>query len=90
MPLTAGDDYELCFTVSPEKAVQLNKPNTGSECEISLPLPLGEGFEKNTNHCRPRFIKCRKIGIIESTPGLRLNKSGAIQPFNSKGYEHFS
>ena len=24
MPLTAGDDYELCFTVSPEKAAQLN------------------------------------------------------------------
>src|SRR5512137_854325 len=23
MPLTAGDDYELCFTVSPEKAAQL-------------------------------------------------------------------
>ena len=59
MPLTAGDDYELCFTVSPEKAAQLT-------------------------------INCRKIGIIEATPGLRLRKSGTIQPFNSKGYEHFS
>jgi thiamine-monophosphate kinase len=59
MPLTAGDDYELCFTVSPEKAAQLT-------------------------------IKCAKIGVIESTPGLRLHKSGTIQPFNSKGYEHFS
>ena len=59
MPLTAGDDYELCFTVSPEKAAQLT-------------------------------INCRKIGIIESTPGLRLLKSGTIQPLNSKGYEHFS
>jgi thiamine-monophosphate kinase len=59
MPLTAGDDYELCFTVSLEKAVQLT-------------------------------INCTKIGVIESTPGLRLHKSGTIQPFNSKGYEHFS
>ncbi|UOA07570.1 thiamine-phosphate kinase [Methylobacter sp. S3L5C] len=59
MPLTAGDDYELCFTVSPEKASQLT-------------------------------INCTKIGVIESTPGLRLRKSGAIQPFNSKSYEHFS
>ncbi len=59
MPLTAGDDYELCFTVSPEKATQLT-------------------------------INCTKIGVIESTPGLRLRKSGTIQPFNSKGYEHFS
>ena len=59
MPLTAGDDYELCFTVSPEKAAQLT-------------------------------INCRKIGVIESTPGLRLHKSGTTQPLNSKGYEHFS
>lgn len=59
MPLTAGDDYELCFTVSPEKAAQLT-------------------------------INCTKIGVIESTPGLRLHKAGTIQPINSKGYEHFS
>ena len=59
MPLTAGDDYELCFTVSPEKAAQLT-------------------------------INCRKIGVIESAPGLRLHKSGTTQPLNSKGYEHFS
>jgi thiamine-monophosphate kinase len=59
MPLTAGDDYELCFTVSPEKAAQLT-------------------------------INCRKIGVIESMPGLRLHKSGATRPLNCKGYEHFS
>ncbi len=59
MPLTAGDDYELCFTVSPEKACLLT-----------------------TN--------CRKIGVIESAPGLRLHKSGTVQPISSKGYEHFS
>jgi thiamine-monophosphate kinase len=59
MPLTAGDDYELCFTVSPDKVSQLT-------------------------------VNCRKIGVIESMPGLRLHKSGTIQPINSKGYEHFS
>jgi thiamine-monophosphate kinase len=59
MPLTAGDDYELCFTVSPEKAAQL--PG-----------------------------RYKKIGVIESAPGLRLNKSGKIQPIKDKGYEHFS
>ncbi len=59
MPLTAGDDYELCFTVIPEKAAQL-----------------------------PGHYK--KIGVIESAPGLRLNKSGKIQPIKDKGYEHFS
>lgn len=59
MPLTAGDDYELCFTVSPEQAGQLT-------------------------------VAATKIGIIESQPGLRLNKSGIIQPIEVKGFEHFS
>ncbi len=59
MPLMAGDDYELCFTVKPEK--------------VAL-LPLN----------------CTKIGVIESSPGLRLKKSGSIQPIESNGYEHFS
>jgi len=59
MPLVAGDDYELCFTVSPENTTR---------------LPAG----------------CRKIGVIEAIPGLRLNKSGIIQLLKVKGYEHFS
>ena len=59
MPLVAGDDYELCFTVSPEQAEQLT-------------------------------VDCRKIGVIESRLGLRLNKSGNIQPLEVKGFEHFS
>lgn len=59
MPITAGDDYELCFTVSPEKVKALTIPHT-------------------------------KIGVIESLPGLRLNKSGNIQPLEAKSFEHFS
>ncbi len=59
MPLVAGDDYELCFTVSPQKSAWVP-------------------------------ASCRKIGVIEATPGLRLNKSGAIQLLKAKGYEHFS
>lgn len=59
MPLTAGDDYELCFTVSPEQADKLT-------------------------------IAATKIGVIESQPGLRLSRSGTIQPLEVKGFEHFS
>lgn len=59
MPLTAGDDYELCFTISEDKALTL----TGSYT---------------------------KIGVIEESLGLRLSKAGIIQPFSSRGYEHFS
>lgn len=59
MPLVAGDDYELCFTVSPEKMGL-----------ISIP--------------------CTQIGVIETLPGLRISKSGRVQTFKAKGYEHFS
>ena len=59
MPLTAGDDYELCFTVSPK---------------FSALVPPD----------------CTKIGMIEAKPGLRLQKSGIIQPFQQQAYEHFS
>lgn len=59
MPLTAGDDYELCFTVSPDKVQKLAIPYT-------------------------------KIGVIEALQGLRLNKSGNIQPLEVKSFEHFS
>jgi thiamine-monophosphate kinase len=59
MPLCAGDDYELCFTVSPDKAPLLT-------------------------------VEHSKIGVIESQPGLRLNKSGYVQALKVKGFEHFS
>jgi thiamine-monophosphate kinase len=59
MPLTAGDDYELCFTVSVDKVQSLTIPHI-------------------------------KIGVIESEPRLRLNKSGIIQPLEVKSFEHFS
>lgn len=59
MPLVAGDDYELCFTVNPDNSARVP-------------------------------AECRKIGVIDEAPGLRLNKSGIIQPLGVKGYEHFS
>ncbi len=59
MPLSSGDDYELCFTVSPEHVDKLT-------------------------------VAAARIGVIESEPGLRLNKSGTTQPLEVKGFEHFS
>lgn len=59
LPLNAGDDYELCFTVSPENYPRLTVPH-------------------------------HKIGIIQAEAGLRLNKSGHIQLFEGKSFEHFS
>ena len=66
MPLVAGDDYELCFTMSPEKAIQFEGSLDKLDCS------------------------CRKIGVIETKPGLRLNKCGKIEGLTLKGFEHFS
>ncbi len=63
MPLTAGDDYELCFTVS--------------AANVSI-------FEQSA------LFPYTKIGIIEAAHGLRLAKSGNIQPLTVTGFEHFS
>ena len=59
MPLTAGDDYELCFSVP---------------AELVSRLP----------------VNCRCVGVIEAEPGLRVNRTGHIEPFEAKGFEHFS
>lgn len=59
MPLIAGDDYELCFTIEPDKVKQLTIP-------------------------------CTCIGIIESTPGIRLLRNGVLENFINSGFEHFA
>ena len=59
LPLIAGDDYELCFTVSPDKAKLID-------------------------------IKCTEVGVIESEPGLRIQRFGVIENMEIKGFEHFS
>jgi len=59
LPLTGGDDYQLCFTVPPEKQPLLS-------------------------------ADCTWIGVVESQPGLRLNKHGKSQTIQATGYEHFS
>ncbi len=59
LPLIAGDDYELCLTVSPDKAKLID-------------------------------IKCTEVGVIESEPGLRIQRFGVIENMEMKGFEHFS
>ena len=59
LPLTAGDDYELCFTVP---------------AESDQPLPEG----------------CRRVGVIEAEPGLRILRRGRYETMEAKGFEHFS
>jgi len=64
MALSAGDDYELCFTVPPQKEVTLQKALL------------------NYSYTR--------IGIIESSPGLRcLDTQGRLFSFEKAGYQHF-
>ncbi len=59
LPLTGGDDYQLCFTVPAEKEHLLT-------------------------------IDCTRIGLIETHPGLRLQRHGKTETLQEKGFEHFS
>jgi thiamine-monophosphate kinase len=65
LPLSAGDDYELCFTMPPQHEPQLTAALAAT----------GTGFTR--------------IGMIESEPGLRLQRNGQTQPLMSGGYQHF-
>lgn len=58
LPLSAGDDYELCFTVSQDKVSLIQ-------------------------------IDCTQIGVIEETPGLKINRLGVTEKVMVKGFEHF-
>ena len=65
--------------------------NTGDEF---MPLITGDDYELCFT-VPPQFVNrvpenCTAIGIIEKESGLRLKKSGHIQTFTAKGYEHFS
>lgn len=59
-----------------------------------MPLISGDDYELCFT-VPPQFAhrvpeNCTAIGIIEKESGLRLKKSGHIQTFTAKGYEHFS
>jgi len=59
-----------------------------------MPLISGDDYELCFT-MPPQFThhvpeNCTVIGIIETESGLRLKKSGRIQTFTAKGYEHFS
>ncbi len=58
-PLVSGEDYELCFTISPDKVSQIS-------------------------------IDCSHIGFIQKPQGLRIMRSGVIEPLVYQGYEHFT
>jgi thiamine-monophosphate kinase len=59
LPFTAGDDYELCFTVPADKVGLIQ-------------------------------IDCTQIGIVEAQTGLRVQRFGATEKLEAKGFEHFS
>ena len=64
LALAGGDDYELAFTVAPEREPLL--------AAAALAVPI------------------TRIGVIESTPGLRcLDSDGQPRPVPA-GYEHFA
>jgi len=67
LALTAGDDYELCFTA---------------------PAALQDNVERIFSQFA---CGCRAVGVIEKTPGLRLQQAdGTLLQLTHGGYEHFA
>jgi thiamine-monophosphate kinase len=67
LALTAGDDYELCFTAPAERQVDVERIFSQFACG------------------------CRAVGVIETTPGLRLLQTdGTLLQLTRGGYEHFA
>jgi thiamine-monophosphate kinase len=66
LPLTAGDDYELCFTVPMDRQARVDS------LLQQLRLP---------GQC---------VGVIETTPGLRIQRHGQSIVLSNTGYDHFS
>ena len=65
MALHMGGDYELLFTVAPERADRIFNADFGTS-------PITQ------------------IGVVTDDVGVLINKDGASQPLEDRGYEHFS
>ena len=59
-----------------------------------LPLIAGDDYElcfTAAPESAPQLPpECHCVGVIESEPGLRLQRTGEIKAFEAKGFEHFS
>ncbi len=66
LPLSGGDNYELCFTVPAEKQAEAE--------QLLARYPGG----------------CTRIGVIESSHGLRCLLNGEVFEPAASGYQHFS
>ena len=96
LALSAGDDYELLFTVPPDRVGRLGalgkRPDT--------PVPDPGSLRQNDGDFRQRSSgsghaglgtgdAITGIGIVEAQPGLRLTGHGGTVSAVPPGYRHF-
>ncbi len=86
LPLAAGDDYELCFTVSPEKleevlslAQQLGEP-------VSVIGRMGQPHARSAVWVCERLEQCEGIVSLEHSNAIGTPASAYL---TKAGYQHF-
>ncbi len=81
LALSAGDDYELLFTVAPERVNRIAPRFMALEIAGSATEIGGIKIDPG--------LRLTEIGVIETAPGLRLkDATGATMPVPA-GYRHF-
>ncbi|MCY4221966.1 MAG: thiamine-phosphate kinase [Thiotrichales bacterium] len=85
LALSAGDDYELLFTVAPERVGRLG---TLKLADASLRHDFSSVTEAGVIEPEPG-LRLTEIGVIEPEPGLRLEDAAGTAIPVPAGYRHF-
>ena len=91
LALSAGDDYELLFTVPPERVDRLDALGKRPGAPRKHPDALGKRFDASGKHLDTPGIgdAVTVIGVIEAQPGLRLTGHDGTVSAVPAGYRHF-
>ncbi len=77
LALTGGDDYELCFTVAPQRRAALEAAwATAHASTVDSPAGTDPGF--------------RVIGLLRPQPGIEIRDAETVIQLSHSGFDHFS
>jgi len=77
LALTGGDDYELCFTVPPERRAALETAWAAARART-------EGAAASPD---PGF---QVIGVLRSEPGVEIRSAETVIQLSHSGFDHFA
>jgi len=90
LALSAGDDYELLFTVAPERVDRLMDLDMALDMALEAAAAATEtgAVETGASEIGPG-LHLTEIGVIETEPGLHLEDAAGTTIPAPAGYRHF-